>query len=251
MRVEHYRILRDRPGRKRVTPTETAPTPPHNPTPEQTQEAEIRPPRGSRFVAPVRLTDEQKQQIVQALGQSRIGDEESRILFAGAAEYELAALRRYGRFDEPRTGEPPKAPAGPVLSGLRAAAEEVLEQLSNMPAERLAALENRTAASPKRAREGWVLLLRCELARLARNCEGAPQVAAPPAGPELPRVDPSASRRFTASLARTFEECFDQKTSSEDGAAAFRLALDLITSVTGFRLAGEENAAPARTRKSR
>lgn len=236
MRVEHYRLLRQRPTRRLAAASEAEPKPKELKPQEPKPKAKPLQTERSRFVEPLRLTNAQKQAIVQALKEAQIGDYESRHLYAGAAEYELAAFQQYAHFEAVTVPTAPEHRSETSLSGLKTVADELIGQLAQTAAERVAALEQRAATPDRQLRPGWITQLRCELFRLAKACEHPQEIAQPETTACVWRADPVSTRRFVQSAARTFEECFDRKAGVGPG-SPFRFALDLVTSTAGIRLA--------------
>ena len=250
MRVEHYRLLRQRPTRRLAAAREVDPKPRELKPKEPKPKAKAPETERSRFVEPLRLTNAQKQAIVQALKEAHIGDYESRHLYAGAAEYELAAFQQYARFEEVAVPTAPEHRSETSLSGLKLAADELIGQIAQTAADRVAALEQRSSVPDRPLRPGWVTQLRCELLRIARACEHPHEIDQPATTACVWRADPVSTRRFVQSAVRTFEECFDRKAGIEPG-SPFRFALDLVTSTAGIRLADLDSLDDRKTGAAR
>lgn len=227
MRVEHHRTLRQGRSPGLAAPNEPPPSGPR---------AAV---SGSRFLEPLRLTEAQKRTMIRELGNQRIGDQESCQLFTGAVEYQLGTFHHYARLEEVPAPTAGPRQATPTLAGVKQAADALLGSLDRIPPERVPELAE---AVEEAWRAAWIRRLRCELHRLAKACD---QPAAPPpveATVKLPAADAATTRRFVRSMARTFEECFEQQASLTSG-SAFRIALDLLTSAAGIRLGSLDTLA--------
>lgn len=197
---------------------------------------------GSHFLSPVRLSQAQKRALVQALAEQDIGDIPSCQLFAGAAEYELGTYHRYARLESAPAPEPAAPPVPPSLGALKTAASALLGTLEKAPcAEAVADVSLGSTWTDARQRR-----LCCEVYRLFKACDlpvEPPKPARPLAAvPSEPVADPSSTRRFVRSLARTFGECFEVAPTLAPG-SPFRRALELVTATAGIRLGSLE--APA------
>ena len=196
------------------------------------------PGKTSHFLEPRRLSAAQKAATEKALRRGKVGDEASRRLFIGAIEYELAELPLAARDAMPA---PPPEPARadpsppPMLRVIAQSAQELARLLDGLPGESRARLLESLCRQDELCRgydQRYLDQLQCEIGRIVNACalqmlpagEPPPRRAAPEASPEL--------RRFAASLANVFEECFEQ-TPTADPQGPFAGALSAIAEGVG------------------
>ena len=198
--------------------------------------------KGSRFVGPTQLDDNQKSRIRAALEKKKIGDEIGREIFIGALEYQISAFA--GRLK--RLPAPPE----PQTQGTNAARDKTLSAIA-LKASSLSALLRELAdgakaraikalATQDRLGRGYDERYLCELGGEIDRIERACIAAAASPDPAEPEPDPAPSRELVARLAGVFSECFEMEpTADEDG--AFRATLAVLRQVTGLAI-GQEPA---------
>jgi hypothetical protein len=218
-----------------------------------------------RFVEPYRLSDAQRAAMVAPLAEGRIGDPESRELFAAALAYDLATCYDLMAASPDGTAAPAAtetaaAPAGrapgktqgrktartavpaPALAELADVAKTLAARLDGLEgAVRTALLHGLAENDPfhRGYDEAYLAALRGELMRIAL-CTGAKvpvpgaEQPAPLAKPPTPKPSPAA-RQFIARAAGAFEECFDQAPTAQVG-GPFAAMLKALATATGLRI---------------
>ncbi len=173
--------------------------------------------KGRHFVEPWRLDEARKVAIVHALEQHNIGDVESRRLFAGALEYQLATYRELAAAAP--LAPPPSQEAGTAaLDALAERARELARILAEIPQEQEPELLRTLAEQDEMGRDyapRYLDILHTEASRLAEASAllAIGLRAAPPA--TTASDDPSpALLVLLRSLAQVFEECFEQAPSA-------------------------------------
>jgi hypothetical protein len=177
--------------------------------------AEASPPadsKGRHFVEPWRLDEDRKEAIVHALEQRHIGDLESRRLFAGALEYQLATYRELVAA-EPLAQQPPPAADTATLDTLAERARELARLLAEIPREQEPELLRTLSQQDEMGRDyapRYLDILHTEASRLAEaSALLATGLRATP--PAKTSDEPSpALLVLLRSLALVFEECFEQ-----------------------------------------
>jgi hypothetical protein len=196
-------------------------------------------PKGSRFVGPTHLDDDQKARICNSLEKQGIGDDIGRQIFIGALEYQISAFaHQLGR----------QVQMEPKKGGLRSAVEKTLQAIAEkarilsgllreLPTDSKSSLTANLAARDERGRgydERYLCELGCEIDRLERACSAIDHDLEP----EEAEPDPASSRDFVAKLANVFSECFEMQPSAEaDG--PFRYSLQVVGDVTGLAIGSE------------
>lgn len=199
--------------------------------------------KGSRFVGPARLGDDQKLQLFEALEKNRVGDEMGRQIFVGAVEYQISAFaHRLEHFVAPES-EPP---------GLDAAQEQTLRTIAEkarilsgllreLPDSAKTQIIQGLATADELARgydERYLQALEYEIGRLERACIVALGEPKPANSGQEPGPDPAVTREIVAKLAEIFSECFEmQPTADENG--PFRASLRVIGKITGLTIGHE------------
>ncbi len=168
-------------------------------------------PKGRHFVEPWRLDEARKGAIVRALEQRNIGDPESRRLFAGALEYQLATYREL-EAAAPRAPQPMANTA--ALDALAERALDLARLLAEIPQEQEPELLRTLAEQDEMGRDyapRYLDVLHTEASRLAEaSALLATELRAAPQ-PTAPASEPSpALLVLLRSLAQVFEECFEQ-----------------------------------------
>jgi hypothetical protein len=187
-------------------------------------------PKGRHFVEPWRLDEDRKGAIGRGLEQHNIGDPESRRLFAGALEYQLATYRELAAAD-PLALQPPPAADTAVLDALAERARELACLLAEIPREQEPELLRTLAQQDEMGRDytpRYLDILHTEASRLAEaSALLATGLRATP--PATTSDEPSpALLVLLRSLALVFEECFEQAPSAASG-GAFASALKVIS----------------------
>ena len=171
--------------------------------------------KGRHFVEPWRLDEARKKAIVHALEQRNIGDLESRRLFAGALEYQLATYRELAAAEPPAPQPPPPADTA-ALDTLAERAGELARLLAEIPPEQEPELLRTLAQQDEMGRDyapRYLDILHTEASRLAEaSALLATGLRATP--PATTSDEPSpALLVLLRSLALVFEECFEQAPS--------------------------------------
>jgi hypothetical protein len=211
--------------------------------------------KGSRFVGPTQLDEDQKSRIYEALEKKKIGDELGRQIFIGAVEYQISAFAN--RLERPVKAKPEKPQPRPRPRAPSRALEETLQAivgnaaslsslLRALPDGTKAQVTDRLASRDGLARtygERYLSELSLEIDRLARACivtagEAEPPECEPPEREPEPKPDPTVSRELVAKLAGIFSECFEMEPTAEEG-GAFRVALKVLGEVTGLTIEHE------------
>jgi hypothetical protein len=195
-------------------------------------------PGKKRFVEPQRLTDAQRNALLGELEEARIGDAESRELFAAALEYDLARFQELPLEENPAAElSEPKAP-GPeeTLQQLTDAAGTLADRLSNLDEaarETLSAALTQGDRFHRGYRQEYINSILEELVRIAA---AAPKerVAPRPRKPRAP-PPPESARQFIHRVADAFSDCFEARPTAED-AGNFATALKAIIKATGVHI---------------
>jgi len=202
--------------------------------------------KGQRFLEPRRFSPAQRQHLLQTLSDHHIGDEESRILFLAAIEYDLASCKipETAPLAEVVVNPAPEAaplPTDPVLEELALLAGTLAKSLATLDDHQRQGLRQRLEATDCFARghgEAYFALLQLELEHLAAASlplAEFPLTSPPlPARPAAPVLDP-AWRDFLARIASAFADCFEIEPRGEPG-SPFPLALAALSKVSGLAL---------------
>jgi hypothetical protein len=206
-------------------------------------------PKGSRFVNPTQLDDDQKSRILTALTQKKIGDEMGRQIFIGAVEYQISAFSQQLQPPVAPEPEPPPRASSPAPDeALQTIAENAASLSRRIRALPDSAIERVTEmlareAGPWRGYDGRFLFeLSLEIERIERACiaaAGTPEP--PPSGTEPePESGPNraVSRELVSKLAGAFSECFEMEPTAEEN-GPFQTTLEVLGEVTGLVIAHE------------
>lgn len=198
-------------------------------------QSEAKPRKRQRFVEPYRLTDEQRSAVLVPLERLGIGDEETRLLFSAAMEYDLASCQgASGQADRVATDTKTQPGADELsLMPLHRAARDLAERLKALDGPSRAQLQQTlTETDPFRRTydDEYFGVLRHEILRLAAVAGPAKQPDPPPE----PAIS-EAAQRFVVRAADAFEECFDTKATARVS-GPFLLILKAIVAATGIRI---------------
>jgi hypothetical protein len=168
----------------------------------------------------------------------RIGDEESRSLFASALEYDLAGLRKLtepasqtARSTHPGSDSEQDA----ALAELTEAAQDLAQQLDGLDEDASRFLQHELSETDRFRRgytEDYIESLRVELGRVAGIGDTSSDRAT--AAPSEQAISDDA-RRFIRGAAGVFRECFELNPNAESD-SPFVLALVAIVAATGIRI---------------
>jgi hypothetical protein len=191
---------------------------------------------GKRFVAPYRLSDEQREALLASLQGQGLGDAESRALFAAALEYDLASCNALTMpAQEPEQGSltDHTFDSDAALAQLGQAAATLADQISRLEAKNAKRLTDGLQSADRFNRgygDDYFCSLRKELERIAAVVltNDAVQGTEPLPKPAL-SVD---ARRFILRAADAFSECFAIAPTAQDG-ATFLSVIEAITAATG------------------
>jgi hypothetical protein len=191
-----------------------------------------------RFVEPQRLTDAQRKALLGELEKARIGDTESRQLFAAALEYDLA------RFQElpleqpsvPDVSEPKGLGPDERLQELTEAARAVADRLSDLDEAARETLLTALTQADQFHRGYGNEYINTILEELARIAAAAPKKRAA-SGSRKPKAPPPAesARQFIRRVADAFSDCFEARPTVE-GEGAFATVLKAIINATGVHV---------------
>ncbi|MEN8174318.1 MAG: hypothetical protein ABFS23_01055 [Pseudomonadota bacterium] len=222
----------------------------------------------SRFAAPWRLNDTQKKAIAAILEELGIGDRESRTLFIGAMEYELAAYQESDSGQAPELSElepselassqevtAPESARTAIESGyaevdrealrvIAGTAQDLAALIRDMPGKLRDGLLESLATQDEMRRDysqRYLDQLNTEITRVVSACamqilttgEKHIAVAEEPASP--PPAYTEAHVRLVGTLANVFEECFEEAPTT-DTQGDFAEALNAIAVGTGIPL---------------
>ncbi|MEJ2327332.1 MAG: hypothetical protein P8Y27_13205 [Chromatiaceae bacterium] len=200
----------------------------------------IKPPsdRQKRFVEPQRLTDAQRKALLSQLEAAKIGDADSRRLFAAALEYDLARLQELPLEQPPvpEMSEPRAAGPDETLQRLTEAAGALAERLSNLDEaarETLSAALTQADRFHRRYGKDYINTILDELVRIAAAAprrRAAPRSRKPKAPPP-----PESARQFIQRVAAAFSDCFEARPTG-DGEGAFATVLKAIINAPGVRI---------------
>ncbi len=177
----------------------------------------------TRFMQPRYFEQEQLEAMEKTLARLKVGDDEGQRIFIIALEYELT---EFESLPVEKAAAPAVGTADENLAGIPAAAGELLlllQQLTEDSAEKLSA--RLTSADPFARQYGkkYLLALQDELERISTACDEACEEETPPA----PGLSASA-RRFIATLAETYAECFESEPGLNGGEPFQQLLQEII-----------------------
>lgn len=214
---------------------------------------------GDHFVAPWRLTEQEKSAVSAALEKRKIGDALGRRIFVGALEYELSEFR-VAEAAQPGS-KPARKPAAPqadasVLEAIERMARELAAKLGEIPEDQEPSLLATLEAHDEMGRgysTRYLDVLFQEASRLAEACGLAASALAAPVEP--PKTEPApgpspAMLKLLGSLTHVFEECFEQvPTASPRG--EFAASLKAVSDAVGLDIprTGEVLAQVVKTRQ--
>jgi hypothetical protein len=193
-------------------------------------------PDGKRFVEPYRLGTEQRCAMLSALKKRKIGDEESRALFAAALEYALAVYHQSPSPTEPSSTTSPERRStieNPVVSALTEAAGSLVQQIEKLGDTASRLLEQELEKEDRFRRsysEEYLKSLDLALRRFA--VIGKPVVENAPTASDASGPAENA-RRFVLHAADAFQDCFELAPDSEPG-SPFPAALEAIGGIVGM-----------------
>jgi len=200
---------------------------------------------GNRFVAPHRLSDEQRRSLLASLDEQGIGDAESRSLFVAALEYDLASCGAITvPLKEAEQGSPKDRPvdADESLAELGQSAATLADQISRLgetSVKRLTEGLQRTDRFNRGYGDDYVCSLRKELERIAAVVLATAVI---PSAESTPRPDLSAdARRFILRAADAFSECFEMAPAPQNG-AAFLAVIKAVTAATGIAIPADQSS---------
>jgi len=199
-------------------------------------------PKGSRFVDPVQLDEDQRSRISKALKEKKIGDEMGREIFVCALEYQLSDFStKLERRVEPESEPESDAHDAEMAKALRTVAEQaaglsrLLWALPDGARERVTETLAREQGLWRGYDGRYLGELSLEIDRLERACVaagGEPEPPEPEREPE-PKTDPAVSRELVSKLAGIFSDCFEMEPTAEEG-GPFDSSLGILSEVTGL-----------------
>lgn len=205
----------------------------HVPSPAKKEATSLKVAGGKLFIAPLRLSGEQRATLLGPLEEQGVGDSESRGLFASALEYDLADYDALNKRElEPQRQEI-LTKTDNLLAELSRTAQNLGDHLARMDSETALQLQEGLHDGDRFKRtygDAYIDSLQRELSRVAAATPS--KTSARAAESPEPAVSKGA-RRFVLRAADAFSDCFELTATAQQG-DPFLAAMKALVTSTGI-----------------